>query len=302
MARSVLVAIAIILAWTAPAEAGRRYHRRPNMPDGWKWPPTAEMRREGKKCLRDLKQMGVFYKKAPRKRKVTTPIVIPEMRFGPLFLSPTFRKPPFMMDCRLARGFAQHAELLVSLGVSELRFSTIYQYRKVRTRRGRGGRGALSRHALGLAMDVFEIVMADGEKLVVKDDYWFNPRLMKLELALRATGAFRAILTPSVDPVSHRDHFHFEIAVEYPEEARKEAERKEKLRQKRLQARRRKLKAERMRLRAEKRKKRRKKGAAAAEEFEPTLSATLPGVAEEDAEPAAEPEETEGAEDETTAP
>jgi hypothetical protein len=305
MRRSVLIAIAIILAWAGPTEAAR-YHRRPNMPDGWKWPPSAEMRRAGKKCLADLREMGVFYKKSPRKQKVTTPIEIPEMRLGPLFLTPTFRKPPFMMDCRLARGFAQYAELLTSLGVAELRFSTIYQYRKVRTRRGRGGRGALSRHSLGLAVDVFEFQMADGERLVVKDDYWFNPRLMKIELALRATGAFRAILTPSVDPISHRDHFHFEIAVEYPEEARKEAERKEKLRKKRLEARRRKLKAERKRLLAEKRKKRKKKkkGDGGEEEFEPTLSTTLPGVADEEPEPAdsPEPEETEGAEDETHAP
>jgi hypothetical protein len=260
------------------------------------------MKREGKKCLRDLREMGVFFKKAPRKRKVTTPIIVPEMRFGPLFLVPTFRKPPFMMDCRLARGIAQFSELISSLGVSELRFSTIYQYRKVRTRRGRGTRGALSRHSLGLAMDVFEITMANGEKFVVKDDYWFNPTLMKIELALRATGAFRAILTPSVDPVSHRDHFHFEIAVEYPEEAKKEAEKKEKLRQARLKAKRRKARAERKRLLAE-RKEKRKKGKRAAEAEETmTAAASDETAAGEEAPETAAPEEEEGAEEETTAP
>ena len=301
---AVIAAIAITLAWAAPADAARRARHRPNMPDGWKWPPTGEMRREGKKCLADLRRMGVFFKKAPRKRKITTPIVVPEMRFGPLFLSPTFRKPPFLMDCRLARGFAQYAELISSLGVAELRFSTIYQYRKVRTRRGRGGRGALSRHALGLALDVFEIQMATGERFVVKDDYWFNPTLMKIELALRATGAFRAILTPSVDPISHRDHFHLEIAVEYPEEARKEAERQEKLRQKRLQAKRRKLRAERKRLQAEKRRRKKLGKQAAAAEEAAAVDAEATGE-EEPAAPepaAAEPDDAEGAEEETTAP
>ncbi|HEY8146062.1 MAG TPA: extensin family protein [Kofleriaceae bacterium] len=307
MSRWAVVAMAITLAWAAPApaEAARRYHHRPNMPDGWKWPPTREMRREGKKCLAELRAMGVFFKKSPRKKKVTTPIEVPEMRFGPLFLSPTFRKPPFMMDCRLARGFAQYAELISALGVVELRFSTIYQYRKVRTRRGGGGKGALSRHSLGLAMDVFEIKMASGEKLVVKDDYWFNPTLMKIELALRATGAFRAILTPSVDPVSHRDHFHFEIAVEYPEEARKEAERLEKLRLKRVQAKRRKMRAERKRLKAERRK-RKKLGtqAAAAGETTPDAAAAESDEPAAD-EPAAAPpgaDDEEGPEDETTSP
>lgn len=291
----IAVAIAMLLGGAASAEA-----HRPNMPDGWKWPPSREMRREGKKCLADLRAMGIFFKKAPRQRKVTTPIIVPEMRFGPLFLRPTFRKPPFVMDCRLARGFAQYAQLISSLGVSELRFSTIYQYRKVRSRRGRGARGALSRHALGLAMDVFEIGLATGERLVVKDQYWFNPTLMKIELALRATGAFRAILTPSVDPVSHRDHYHFEIAVEYPEEAKKEAEKKEKLRQARLRAKRRKAAAERRRLRAE-RKKKRLKGKAAHEETV-TAAATDEPPAADDAPPAPAPEDEEGAEEETTSP
>lgn len=296
MRRRAVVATAIALHLGAAGSA--RAHR-PNMPDGWKWPPTREMRREGKKCLADLRAMGVFFKKAPRQRKITTPVIVPEMRFGPLFLRPTFRKPPFVMDCRLARGFAQYAELISSLGVRELRFSTIYQYRKVRSRRSRNGRGALSRHALGLAMDVFEIGLATGQRLVVKDQYWFNATLMKIELALRATGGFRAILTPSVDPVSHRDHYHFEIAVEYPEEAKKEAEKKEKLRQARLRARHRKAAAERRRLRAE-RKARRKKGKAGRAEETVTAAASDEASAADDAPPA--PDDEEGAEEETTGP
>ena len=297
MVRVAAVAIAItLMAGTATAGA-----RRPNMPDGWKWPPTREMRREGKKCLDDLKTMGIVFEKSRKQRKITTPIVLPEMRFGSLLLTPTFRKPPFVMDCRLARGLAQYAELITSLGVSELRFSTIYQYRKVRTRRGRGARGALSRHALGLAIDVFELQLQSGARVVVKDEYWIHPTLILIELALRATGGFRAIISPSVDPVSHRDHLHLEIAVEYPEEARKEAEKKEMKRQKRLAAKRRRLRAERKRLRAERKK--RKKGGGKAD-AEATLSAATspePADAEEPAAPAPE-DEPEGAEDETNAP
>lgn len=280
MGRGAAVAIAITLMMAAEAPAAAR---RPNMPDGWKWPPSREMRREGRKCLADLKAMGVYFKKVKRQRKITTPIVVPEMRFGPLFLTPTFRKPPFVMDCRLARGIAQHAELIVSLGVSELHFSTIHQYRKVRTRRGRGARGALSRHALGLAMDVFELGLADGTRVVVEDAYWINPTLILTEISLRATGGFRAILSPSVDPVSHRDHLHFEIAVEYPEGAKREKERKELLRKKRLQARRKQKKKEKAMARARakeakraKRAKKAKKEQAQQEPTEETASETEP--------------------------
>lgn len=250
MRRVAAIAVAITLLGAADSAAARR----PNMPDGWKWPPTREMRREGRKCLADLKAMGINFKKARKTRKITTPIEVLDMRFGNLLLVPTFRKPPFVMDCRLARGIAEHADLITSLGISELRFSTIYQYRKVRTRRGRGARGALSRHALGLAMDIFELGMANGTKVVVEDDYWIHPTLVMTELALRTTGGFRAILSPAVDMVSHRDHLHLEIAVEYPEEARKEKEKKEKLRQRRLA-----LKRKKARL-ARKNKKKRKGG------------------------------------------
>ena len=218
MGRGAVAAVAITLLLAAmPSTADATGHR-PNMPDGWKWPPTREMKREGKKCMRDLREMGVFFKKAPRKRKVTTPIIVPEMRFGPLFLVPTFRKPPFMMDCRLARGFAQYAELISSLGVSELRFSTIYQYRKVRTRRGGGGKGALSRHALGLAMDIFEFVTDTGDRIVVKDRYKKkDSTLLAVERSVLASMDFRTPLTPGNDR-SHRDHFHIEARVDFIED------------------------------------------------------------------------------------
>ena len=302
MGRVAVVALAITVLWAAPAGAAR-YRHRPNMPDGWKWPPTREMKREGRKCMDDLRAMGVYFKKARRQRKITTPIEVPEMRFGPLFLTPTFRKPPFVMDCRLARGIAQYAELITSLGVSQLRFSTIYQYRKVRTRRGGGGHGALSRHSLGLAMDVFELQLASGERVVVKDEYWIHPLLILTEITLRSTGGFRAILSPSVDPISHRDHLHLEIAVEYPEEARKEAERLEKLRQKKRLAAIRKKRREKKERLAEKKRKRREAKAAAASGEESSATTTAAVNSEPADEPTPEPDnESEGAEDETTSP
>jgi hypothetical protein len=227
MGRALAVAIATIIAWAAPARAA---HHRPNMPDGWRWPPSREMRQDGRRCLAELRAMGVQYKRVARRRKITTPIVVPAMRFGSLALVPTYRKPPFVMDCRLARGLAQYAELITSLGVSELRFSTIHEYRRVRTRGP--GKKALSRHALGLAMDVFELGLADGRRVVVKDEYWIHPILVMTELALRATGGFRAILSPSVDPGAHGDHLHLEIAVEYPGGAEKQKRDQEKKRKK----------------------------------------------------------------------
>ena len=198
----------------AKARAREPRIKRPNLPPGWRWPPSRETRREGRKCMRDLRDLRVRFKSAPRRRMIATPVVVPDMKFGPVTLSPTYRKPPFVMDCRLARAIATHADRLAALGIRELRFSSIYDYRRVRFHH-RVHR-SLSRHALGLAMDVFQVVMVGGAVLDVDEDYWSSPVLMVTELALRASGGFRAVLSPAMDPVSHNDHIHIEARAEEP--------------------------------------------------------------------------------------
>jgi hypothetical protein len=209
--RSTLAVLAVAVAiggLGGSADAKKR--KRSNMPENWSWPPSRQMKLAGKLCTRELTRMGIKWKKAGSTRKVATPIVIPDMMIGDLKLTSIFRKPPFVMDCHLALAFAQHGHLLTEAGISELRFSTIHEYRHVRL--GGRTRSALSRHALGLAMDVFEFVLADGTKLVVDDDYGTEQGLVlaQVETALFASGGFRGILTPGNDPRSHDDHFHFE--------------------------------------------------------------------------------------------
>jgi len=224
--RSVVVvalAAVVFVAGAAVAEAKSKAVKRNNMPPGWKWPPARETKREGRKCMRELRAMGVKFKRAPRRRMIATPVVVPDMKFGPLVLAPTYRKPPFVMDCRLARALATNAERLAALGIRELRFSSIYDYRRVRLRHK--VHRALSRHSLGLAMDVYKVVLEGGAVLEVDEDYWSSPVLMVAELALRSTGGFRAILSPAVDPVSHSDHLHIEVKVEPIEKPKKAAKR-----------------------------------------------------------------------------
>lgn len=204
------------------AEAGkkksrvtRKAKRRLNMPEGWTWPPSVQMRRDGKQCLAHLGELGVKWKKGKATRKVATPVVVPDMTFGQIKLVPTFRKGPFVMDCHLAEALAMHSQVFHDLGVRELRFSSIHSYRNVR-RKGFHGR-ALSRHALGLAVDVYEFVLDDGQKLVVEDDYEGGDGLLpEVEGAINQTGAFRILLTPGSDPRSHYDHFHFEARMPQP--------------------------------------------------------------------------------------
>jgi hypothetical protein len=127
------------------------------------------------------------------------------------------------MDCHLAKSLAEAGPALVALGVRALRFSSIHSYRKVRT----GGRtkNVLSRHAYGLAMDIYEVDPIDGDRLFVRDDYIVAEEggvdlkdraslfLRQLESESNASGQFRMLLTPANDPRSHYDHFHYEARV-----------------------------------------------------------------------------------------
>jgi hypothetical protein len=199
------------------AAAGRRGPRhRPNMPPGWTWPPSRAMRTDAKSCKKELTAMGVAWKRAPRARKIAAPIYVPAMELGGVKLTPTYRKGPFVMDCHLALSLARAGEVLRQIGVSELRFSTIHEYRRIRLRGAK--KHPLSRHALGLAIDVFEIVTDGGVKIVVEKDYRKkDPTLLAMERGIAASLDFRTPLTPGNDPRSHRDHFHLEARVSYEE-------------------------------------------------------------------------------------
>jgi len=187
-----------------PAIAGARPSKL-NMPPGWRWPPSPAMKAEGKECLAHLDALGIAYDKAPATRKVTTPIYLREMTLGGVALEPIWKKGPFVMDCLLAAALVDQADLFSSLGITALRFAEIHDYRNV----NEGKRRILSRHALGLAIDVFAFVTDDGVSHPVETDYPCA-LLLTLEEWLRAGAGFR-LLTPGNDPRHHHDHFHLEV-------------------------------------------------------------------------------------------
>lgn len=204
------VVVVLIAAGALPSEAGRRRRGGDNLPRGFAWPPTAEMLATGRRCQADLDALGIVWRSGPDARKVVTPVVLPDMALGPVALTPTFRHGPFVMDCHLARALARHASDLAALGIAELRFSTIHEYRSIRVR-GRTGPRPLSRHALGLAIDLFEVVTTDGRRLVVERDFrGEDPLLRDLEAVFAADPFFRGPLSPRTAPRSHRDHIHLE--------------------------------------------------------------------------------------------
>jgi hypothetical protein len=181
----------------------------PNMPAGWTWPPSPTMRSEGARCLERLDALGVRWRRAPPTKKIATPIAIDDMVVGGLELRSKYRKGPFVLDCHLAEALAEVAPAVRELGIAALRFSTIHDYRTIR-KNGRRSR-ILSRHALGLAMDVGAVVLDDGRLLEVEHAYVASDGiLLALERTIAASPRFRTPLTPGNDAKSHDDHFHIE--------------------------------------------------------------------------------------------
>jgi hypothetical protein len=188
----------------------------PNMPKGWKWPPTATMRAVGAECLTRLDAAGVKWERGEAKRKIVTPIVVPAMTIGEIALVSLRKGGSATMDCHLAAAIAEVAPALRALGVTSLQFRTLHKYRNVR-KKGKRTR-ILSRHSLGLAVDVFAVGFEDGEVLWVEHDWRRTGRkLPEVAAVFEASEAFRTPLTPANDPGDHGDHVHLEAHMRLTE-------------------------------------------------------------------------------------
>ncbi len=192
--------------------------KRPNLPRGWTWPPSAAMKAEGERCLEALETAEITYEKAAVAREINTPIVLPTLTLGELSLVPLRRSDaPHRMDCQLALALHDVAPALRELGVRALRFRALHDYRKVR----KNGRtlNILSRHAIGLAMDVWEVEFEDGTIAVVERDFASDPRLAAVVAVVDGSEGFRTSLSPANDPVGHDDHIHIEARLVLGSEA-----------------------------------------------------------------------------------
>ncbi|HEY5945036.1 MAG TPA: extensin family protein [Kofleriaceae bacterium] len=190
-----------------------------NMPQGFVWPPSRSMEAAADACELQLDELGVAYHPASEVGKVVRPMTI-EGDIGGVTYTPVYGKNQ-VFDCQLVLTLASFAPRLYELGVREVKFGSAYRYTKVRV----GGRtkNILSRHALGIALDVVSFVDAEGREANVEHDYKRGDQLLHdIERATNDSGMFRILLTPRNDPKSHHDHFHFEANPDYTEERTRE--------------------------------------------------------------------------------
>jgi hypothetical protein len=207
---------------------GSRACAEPSAPTPAPAPPAGDADASGpsKTCLAGLRERKVEFVEQATKG-VRTPIRLAGNNLGPLRLVLRDRRPGAVMpvmDCELARALLETAPIFQMVGVRDLVFSGMYQYR---TRRGST---RLSEHAHGLAIDVHAFATPDGEVFDVERDFearvgeWPSrdqaacvgapehqpARLLRsLACALRMSSAFKEIITAD-DNADHDNHFHLE--------------------------------------------------------------------------------------------
>jgi hypothetical protein len=205
-----------LLASAGVASARPQRHQADNMPRGFQWPPSRTMIEAGVQCEAKLDELGVAWKSATREGHVVEPITLADATLGGIEYVPVGGKLP-AMDCQLALALASFGPNLYELGVRQVRVGSIYRWSKVRV--GGKTKDMLSRHALGLAMDVVSFVDDAGREAVVGKDYKAGDELLiSIEHAIDDTSAFRTVLTPANDPISHADHFHIEANPDYSDD------------------------------------------------------------------------------------
>ena len=189
-----------------------------NMPRGFTWPPSRAMLDAEKRCERALDDAGVRWHRASRDGRIVDAMTIDDPAIAGIAYTPVFGRGPYKLDCQLALALVAIGPELAAAGVREVRFGSIYRWSKVRV--GGKTKNALSRHALGLAMDVVSFVDGDGREARVARDYTTgDPLLHEVERTIDASRAFRLVLTPANDPISHSDHFHLEANPSYAQAA-----------------------------------------------------------------------------------
>jgi hypothetical protein len=209
-----LLTIAAVLALASAAHARPRAD---NMPRGWQWPPSKAMQESAKACEQKLDELGVAWKRAEPEGHVVDPIVVENGEIGGITYVDVYAKKPPVMDCQLALALATFAPRFYEIGVREIHVGSVYRWSKVRV--GGKTKNLLSRHALGLAMDVVSFIDDSGREAVVAKDYKLDDSLLlDIERAVNDSGLFRTVLTPKNDPVSHKDHFHIEADPDYATE------------------------------------------------------------------------------------
>lgn len=181
--------------------------------------PTKDMDRE---CLARLKAAGVPYQLYGNVAHVTTPIKPLTNKLGGVTYRRAWNNPsaPWILECKTVENLVLAGPKLQKWGIASMYWNSAWRVSYVE------GKGQLSRHSFGEALDVTAIDGSFGYATLV--NHWEgsgkSPKARALHgvsAALRDSGLFTSVLTPAYN-ASHRDHFHIDspsrtmkLAVKY---------------------------------------------------------------------------------------
>jgi hypothetical protein len=212
----------IPLSSPAAARTGRRW-KVPTVHPRFFRPATKGFRDLA--CLRMLRSLKVPFRKLRSVKGVATPVKIIGSRIGRTRYQPRYTKNNMVMDCRLALAMRRADEIFRINGIRTVVWSNFYSWRRVATS------GRLSRHALGLAIDIHAFYDKQGRKLAMTRHYetglgrgktcegrakTLKGRILRdLACDFDVSNLFESVLTPDYD-AGHRNHFH--LGVFHPQD------------------------------------------------------------------------------------
>ncbi len=199
------------------ARKGRRW-KMPSVHPRYYRPATKGFR--DRSCLRMLRSLKVPFHKMRKVKGIATPVKIIGNRIGRTVYKPRYTRNVMVMDCRLALAMRRADEIFRINGIRTVVWSNFYSWRRV------AKTGRLSRHALGLAIDIHAFYDKRGRKLDLTRDYETGlgrgrtcegraktrkGRVLRdLACDFDVSNLFESVLTPDYDK-GHRNHFHLGI-------------------------------------------------------------------------------------------
>lgn len=166
-------------------------------------------------CRKNLDRLNVVYRDLPAISGqgdcgIAHPVEVSRLGGG------VKMQPAATLTCEMAETLARWskkelvpaARLRYLSGIDTIHQASSYSCRWVKGRRG----GTLSEHGKGRALDIAQITLNNGKKIIVKKKAFWKFREKGLLQSVRSDGCdyFTTVLGPGYD-ADHKDHFHFDI-------------------------------------------------------------------------------------------
>jgi hypothetical protein len=166
-------------------------------------------------CRKSLNRMGVKYRELPTITGqgdcgIAHPVEVSALGGG------VKMQPAATLTCEMAETVARWskkelvpaARLRYFSGIDTIHQASSYSCRWIKGRSG----GTLSEHGKGRALDIAQITLNSGKKIIVKKKAFWKFREKGLLQSVRSDGCdyFTTVLGPGYD-ADHKDHFHFDI-------------------------------------------------------------------------------------------